>query len=289
MNQYHLYNIYGIIVRANVALPLIKELEGGSIWELDLDIQYNKVTFEENIILINQSDNVFFVRLGNIAEYCIFVKQNKITCIAKNFESFFSTLFNIPFSVYFATRGDILLHACSMQYRNELICFSGEKGVGKSTLTKILNGVEFLLYADDTLRITKDLRGYRAHSLIKLTLETVEEFNIKEITNVENITKKLYGMIESSDNVVRVASIISIKRTNQTLKIINVSNDVIKKYIFFNNIVGVNYFSRTLLRIVLENFINNVKYFELTLPDDLQKLRLSREDIISLLSSSMSE
>jgi hypothetical protein len=192
--------------------------------------------------------------------------------------------------VYLAAKGNVLLHACSMKYLNELICFAGEKGVGKSTLTQMLDGEELLLYSDDTLRITEDLRGFRAHNLIKLTPETVEKLDVKQITNDKNIAGKIYGIIESFDSVVQVASIISIKRANQGPRLTRVHNDIIKKCMFLNNIVGVRYFPEILLKMIFYNdFYSNIKYFQLILPDCLHELKLSRAKILCMLSSLMSE
>lgn len=283
MSLYY-YNIYGINISCNVELSLLEQIK-------DCDPQL-KVVFVKGEVLecskvIVESDDTINVYLGNIANYKVDVKNNYIECISENEEAFFSTLFNIPFSIYFLKQKEILFHTCTIVLNDKVFCLCGNKGVGKSTLTKLLSEYDRVdVFGDDTLRIAINGKCFKAHNLIKLTEETAEKFNIeKGVTHRKNCAGKLYFVNDDKYDNVMIDYIVQIYRTSQKAPYITfVETDSIKEYICRKNIVGIEYFTYPMLSQLLSNlkYVKG-KYLNLYVPDDFEGIKTNGNYVYKLL------
>lgn len=141
------YRIYGLIVRCNVDMSLLMPVEETEYYDMEISVLYN-VLPSSSRIKISEHIDFYRVELCSFAEYKIFKEKALIECNASCETDFFSTLFNIPFSVYFMMKDEVLFHTNTVLRNGSLFMFCGEKGVGKSTLTGIINNEkDFELFA----------------------------------------------------------------------------------------------------------------------------------------------
>ena len=123
--MYYYYNIYGLNIRCNVCMPLLKR-EAACIYNIDLTVIYENLP-PNSLIKISENDEFYRVDLCSFASYKIHKNKQLIDCRAQNFTDFFSTFFNIPFSVYLMISGEVLFHTNTVLNNNKLICFCGKR------------------------------------------------------------------------------------------------------------------------------------------------------------------
>lgn len=265
------YVIYGKNVLSNIDMPLLNETYDDSSADLSLTAEFRDLPVCDNV-LINHLDNKYSITLGDLAIYTLDYLNNSISCVAKNKEALFSTIFNIPFSIYFAIKGDILLHACTLLCDEGLIGIAGNKGVGKSTLSSILSFSSLTQYSDDTIRLTNDHIAYRAHNLTKHTEETAKILDEDYQSFPKNVTNKIYVSLPEKNTSYFLHSVIQLQRGN-SICFEKIESDVIRRQIYISNIVGVEWFNKDLLKIVYCNDqYKNIKMFKLVVPNNLQLL-----------------
>lgn len=273
MNFFY-YKIYGLTVKCNIVLNLFENLPQNEDIEADMTLVVDFCELEiTNNVLIKKKDDTYQIFLGEYANYIIYSNRNRIECYAVNYEAFFSTVFNIPFSVYFLIRNEVILHCSSILYENNIVCFAGEKGVGKSTLIKALDGGVFHQYSDDTLRITDNWRAYRAHNLIKYTTETIKNFSCNNLTENKNINNKIYAYMGSRMESVFILCVFILKRGKSRDFLITKYNSSANAALLVKNIVGSQYFSSDLMKLAI-NWAKKscINLYKLTTPDSLKDL-----------------
>lgn len=287
MRNTYYYHIYQLVVQSNVPMPLLPECSTTPNVDITIEVCYIPY-LADNAIRVTESRGLYTVELGPYAVYTIDPINGRFECSAIHFEAFFSTLFNIPFSVYFALQGERLLHTCTMFYDQRLICFVGEKGSGKSTLTRMLDGTVFRLYSDDTLRLTESMIGYRAHHLIKFTDQTTTALRL-QTTNVKNAVGKQYAYIASPPVAASVGALIAIKRTSAQPSVKKLSAPLARKTLFCGNIVGAQYFPALLLKALFSESVPPFPCYMLCIPDGLTRLVTEKGLISSLICKALAE
>ena len=277
------YNIYGLRTKCNVYMELLTQSTPHEKIDIEIVVNYETIPLSDKIKISKIKDNYEIV-LCNHARYVVYPFQSKIECTAVTFEAFFSTLFNIPFSVYFMLRGEMLLHCCTMTHNNKLICFMGEKGVGKSTLTKLLNGDVLKQYSDDTLRVACGGKAFRAHNLIKYTPETVAVTKNNNITNNRNLSGKVYAYILEQCVDIAISRTFVIKRSNIFYPRLSDISTKLQPAVILDNIVGINYFDCDLLKLAL-NYVKTNRFYcsELSIPNNISDLVQSYDEIINII------
>lgn len=279
------YNIYGLRTKCNVAMNLLSELTNCQDYDLEIVVNYAVLPCSDKI-KISETEMGYKIVLCSYAHYTVYSNRNKIECIATDFEAFFSTLFNIPFSVYFLLREEVLLHCCAMLHKNQLICFMGEKGVGKSTLTMLLNGEVLKQYSDDTLRISTMKRAFRAHNLVKYTSETVAIVEHNNVTNKHNLSGKTYAYLCEQDVSVTVSHIFAVKRSNSPYFKISAISPLTQVAFILDNIVGIKYFDHKLLKLAI-NYAKANRFYceELNIPNGMTYLIQSHKEIVNAIDN----
>lgn len=275
-----LYNIYGKNVLMNVELPLLLKSNDTHTYDLKVYVDFEEVDGEE--ISIKETNGCFEIFIGSLAYYFIDPRNDEIYCKAKNLESFFSTFFNIPYSVYCLCNNEILYHASSLLYKDKLLCLTGEKGVGKSTLTAVLNmNRDFHTFGDDTIYIHDNLVANRAHNLVKQTTETVDALDITTL-NIKNAAGKHYSSFEIVNGLATIGKIFHISRSNELkFEIKPILNELKKNSVFKSNIVGVDYMPYSLISKVLKVKTNEeIQFYDLVIPNDLNFLIRNKDDLI---------
>ena len=280
-----LYNVYGKRMAINIELPLLQKSNDDNDYELKVCVDFGDINGET--IIIEEQDGRFAVLLGSLAHYTIDSINNEIYCKTPNSESFFSTFFNIPFSVYCMCKDELLFHACSLLHNNEIFCLTGNKGIGKSTLTSILNlNNNFRIFSDDTVHISNGLAANRAHNLIKQTTETVNALGISTL-NVQNVAGKYYSSFDSLKTTAIIGKIFQLVRTNELKFTIRpIRNEIKKDSIYRTNIVGISYMPYSLINKALKVKPNiKIRFYELIIPNDLNFLIQNKNDLIEKILS----
>lgn len=280
-----LYNIYGKRVAINIELPLLHKIVDSNNSELKVHVVFERINGET--IIIKEIDRHFSVLLGSLAHYNIDPINDEIHCKAPNFESFFSTFFNIPFSVYSLCKDEVLYHACSLLYKDEVFCLTGDKGVGKSTLTAILNSNKgFSIFSDDTIHICNCLNVNSAHNLIKQTTETVNALGISTL-NVQNVAGKLYSSFDEVIGTAKIGKIFHLIRSNELkFRIRPITSQLKRDSIFKTNIVGISNMPHSLVSKAMKIKPDiSIRFYELSLPNDLNYLVNKSDKLIKLILS----
>lgn len=277
------YKIYGKIVGVNLKLTLLKMMEECNACDLYVDVSYESLEGEN--VYIKGDAYKFDIRLGSLALYRIFPEKNMISCTAQNYESFFSTFFNIPFSVYFLSKNEVLFHACSVLYHHQILCLTGDKGVGKSTLMSLLDKLNgFEIFSDDTLHVDGSFFGDRAHNLAKQLPETIRALNIRPL-NEKNIAGKAYTYFPCAVERARIGAIFHLNRTKEKgFRLQKITTDLNRNTIFRANIVGISYMPHQLiLKSLRIHPKNDMDIYELYIPDDLRYVVANSERLKTML------
>ena len=279
------YFIYGLTAQLNIQLPF---LEQEKVDTVDLYIHVEFIDISDSTVSWPEKKNAYFLDLSPYGIYYVHSERNRIDCYAPNLQSFFSTVFNVPFSIYFLFRNELLLHTSSMLYKGSLLCFSADKGKGKSTLVSYLNHCkELRIYADDTLRVAKGGLAYRANHLIKLTDETVNSFQTNTNCLGRNVTQKQYFEFKTCDQKVKCQNIIVIERdTSNTINFFRIENMVEKKLVLSNAIVGNQFFDKSLLlsaMYLIKEFYGHFSYHRLYIPSTLTELAQKKDKIAEMV------
>lgn len=277
------YNIYGKIVAVNLKLTLLKMLEKCEYYDLKVNVKYEPL--DGNSVYIRGSTGRIDIKLGSLALYSIFPEKNIISCTAQNYEAFFSTFFNIPFSAYFLSKNEVLFHTCSLLFNNQIICLTGNKGVGKSTMMSILDQMsDFEIFSDDTLHIDRKFYGSRAHNLTKQLPETVRALKLNSL-NEKNIAGKIYTCFNCNVERASIGKIFHLNRTKENnFRVQKVTTDLNRNTIFRANIVGISYMPHQLILKSLKfNLQDNISIYELYMPDDLNYVVVNSDRLKNLI------
>ena len=275
-NTYRYY-IYGEIIISNIELPLLETITLDECEEsnIQLNVSFGCIKKSSDTgVNISKSNNLYTITISDVVKYNVYENENRIDCLAENFETFFSTFFNIPFSIYFLLREELLVHCCSILMQKKCICIAGEKGTGKSTLVSLLNDDECTIFGDDTLRVRKNLIAYRAHNLIKITDETANNLAIPyHISQYTNLTGKRYGILPINNGGCSVNALVELYLNESVVKLRKIDNALNRNIVLRRNIVGVNYFDKNLLRKAHSVILDpQIDCFVLDIPNNLAAL-----------------
>lgn len=233
------YKIYGLIVKSNIEIDLAENINKKDYSDLEIFLSYDTVD-DGNKIKLSKNQDKYTLYIPHVAKYLI--EKDYIYCSASSYNSFISTLFNIPFSILCILRGELLLHACSLISEKGLILLCGKKGVGKSTLSVLLDSRNLHLFSDDTIRLDKNLQGYSAHNYLKLDIKTINQLRLTH-SNKTNIVNKYYVKFDHQNSSAPLYKIFLLNRSNRTyIQKLEPYINVLKK-----NIVGIEFFDSTLL------------------------------------------
>ena len=277
------YYIYGLNISSSIPIQYVDECKNssGSFLHVECNCDNNLV---DSPICIREDSHKIHIDLAPFAKYAIDFYKKDILCRACDYEAFYSTFFNIPLSSYIIFEGDILLHASAMLLNEGLICFTGEKGIGKSTLTNLLNGSKLKQFSDDTLKIDSQLNGFKGNNLTKLTQESVECLSTKRLTGHSNAVGKQYALLDTDFLPRKVKAIIYMQRGGSGICIKKIKSKIAQRTVIFNNIVGINYFTpgmiKKALRIVKDI---DIPIYVLEVPNNLHQLLIMKEKLINLI------
>jgi len=239
---------------------------------------------KQGIFLINNHKCIFAF---SGCEYLIDVDENLIEVKVCDIDIFLNSFMNIPFSLYFMLKKKIVLHACAINVKDRIVCFSGAKGAGKSTLLFNLLKNNACFFSDDTILINDCVDNlvncFKTLDIIKIERNSIWRQNDLSQYYL-NIQKKYYIPVSDlTDKVSPEKGILhSIyflrKRANSNdLEIKEITNKEVKKIMLIKSISGYNSFDENLKRCYfIDSFIDivvsNVNFYTLELTDDINRI-----------------
>lgn len=288
------YNVYGYTIGINVDMPLLTPIRS-SEYDYLFNVEYVNSVENESIALKNDR-GIVSISLGMYADIVIDNITKTVTYHAVDYESFFSTVFNIPFSVIHLLNNEFLIHSSSILYEEGVICFLGDKGTGKSTLVSIMSekceSVDF--FSDDTIRIDKDLRGYWAHNLLKLDNDILGDISQDRLTEHYNVSGKRYILYDSPREGKKVKALVFCERNSSIRehRIDEINGEVLRNAYLIKNIIGVRFLDSVFLGKALretKNYFKRLRLFRLRLPNSmdylLQNISVIKEDVIKTIQN----
>lgn len=275
MTNWYFYKLYGIKIKINQKIIGLKPYDNLSE---DYKIIVNYKAIENEKISIDFIDNVYTIWLYKYSMVKIYNDIKIIEWDAKDYCSFISTFFNIPFSILCLLKGDCLLHTSTIKRNNQLYGFCAKQGVGKSTLCFLLNDAEYKFFSDDTLSINNCFRGTRGSSIIKLTDESLNLKKTKNAILYENVNdKKCMLLNEDQGSEYPLRYLFFLERTTSDLNITPIEDKFQRKIVLYDHIVGINYFKYIQFKMV-DDFITSsdmekIKMYKLKIPNNLNFLK----------------
>ena len=273
----YFYTVYGLTAQSNIPIWLLPEHKPAATnCKIDLSIHFQHHFQQRNIEQWSSSESItirpacndcYEIQIPGIATYQ--VSLSEISCIAPDENAFLSTLWNLPFSVWFLLHGELLIHACAVVANNSLILLMGSKGAGKSTLSYLLDHQASLpFFADDTVRLDCASSGYRAHGYAKLFPSILTKIG-GDSTGSVNLAGKHYSPCSFSDaTVLPVRAAVFLKRGAAFSFEASKFNQAT---MWRQNIVGLTYLPPTLLRQVMTLPMPPHSIYRMTLPNDFQQ------------------
>lgn len=289
MNEQYVYNCYKFILKSNIPLSFLPKCnENFFMSDCIIDLScYNEKTFDNEKIYCTKNNKDYIIE-SPLTSYVIDVENNRIKAYYKNKNELESTLYNLPFSILAHNCKDILLHASSIECNKKIIAFCADKGVGKTTfvshLTKFTN-----VFSDDTLYLTRtnNIISCFSNSMpLKMNFST-----FKSLSNEDNIfvtaKESLQGkkFIESrclNLGFGNISGIFNLKcifflrrvRNKSGIEVKNIDNELQKKSLLLNNVVGISYLLPEHVKNILNSslfiyIIQNIPFKYLDICDDL--------------------
>lgn len=287
------YCIYGLSVESNLDLSYVDAGHPGGC-DMRLHVSFAEMPPVQPIRIL-ESEQWLTIELFPFAVYRLSRHSNDVFCHAADYESFYSTFFNLPFSVFLVQRGDLLLHASSLvrSQTGELLAFAGQKGVGKSTLVHLLCGETYQIYADDTLRIPMDTAmGFRGNSLLKMTSETSALIQGRlRLTGHQNAVGKDYAAIPTDSRQRPIRAIVQLARTpDASFSIRPVNTPLQRAQIICRHLTGIPFWTASMIQKVMQ-LVKSVEIpvYSMRIPDSLHRLAQQKPDILSALEQVTNE
>lgn len=247
-------------------------------YDYSLEVIYSS-TGIANTFNSKMDGNNLYVNMNEFASLKINILEKSIVCFARDYESFFSTFFNIPFSALFLLKGEFLLHTSSILHNDNIICISAEKGTGKSTLVAMLEKMDDInFFADDTLRLDHQLYGYPPHQLMKLHSDVTEHVSSEKLTGYHNVLQKnyiKYSHMPKGKRPVKALIFYSRNKNINAHRIVKIENNIVINLKFIKNIVGTVSLSPLFANQIInttKDVYSKLNCYKLEMPDSLDYL-----------------
>ena len=253
----------------------------------------------DNIItlFVNQKlvkDPEFVIPFKEDIKYYLYPSRNEIYVHTENKEYLYSSFFNVPMSVYALLKGTVLLHCNAIEYNNVLYCFSGNKGIGKTTLSMFLKKYG-TVFSDDCIAVNIEndnkIYGYRATQTLKLTRKTYELTVGNEGYNdtYDKISQKtILSFFKNQYNRIPIRKIVFLVRGIENKFIMNKINSTVeKKVLLIQSVVGKDYIPKNIVGFfgktqLFNKIIEEIPFFITQIPT-LNEYRDSIQDLFNKL------
>lgn len=296
----YVYEFYGCGLRSSIALPFLDPLSNPerARYEITFDVDYVQSIPDGPVL--TQSAEGYIITFGDHACYKLSHENNRFEIRTKSTEILFSTMFNLPVSIFLANKGGILLHCSSFIHDKSALCFCGNKGVGKSTWISMCLD-RFPFFSDDTLAVFGDesrMECKAAGKFIKLHEDSAKAHGISEDQFRElrkNTQGKAYvdvahrALPEAGEPSPKAVFHLS-RYAGDCMTVKRVNSDLERTAILLTSIVGMRHFNGALLDMVrtsevFNKLVSDVPFFRLYLPRDLGLLRDAVDEFSDMLPS----
>lgn len=286
MNEFY-YCFYGYNIKTNFEIPFFPvENKKPDIIDVTFNAMYGNNATEEMFI---SNDNNCCTVISPYASYEINTVDKFIEARYNEMEQLYSTMFNVPFSILAISKNDLLFHCSSISCTDYIYAFTGEKGMGKSTMISHLSR-KFNFFSDDTLNIkmNEGLRGYSYGDFLKLDEASfLTHMNIKKQVfdcAAKNIQEKAYlytsdlNLLPGKRDALYLRKIYILNRENRNNITLNrIDNIMRKKFLIINNTVGASFLPKEFLwklfnNSIVEIIVKNIPIYQINIPDNLSYL-----------------
>lgn len=131
-------------------------------------------------LFVNKDPNEepeYIVPFKENIRYYLYPKKNEIYVDTGDLKYLYSSFFNIPMSVFALFKNKAIVHCNALECNDGLYCFSGNKGIGKTTLAMFLRKY-CSIFSDDCVALDcgsdGKVYGYRAAHTLKLCKKTYD-------------------------------------------------------------------------------------------------------------------
>ncbi len=302
-NRYE-YCLYGYKVISNMKVDILPPfVSTSSVYdELQMSISItNEELLEAWNLEYKVTGDIIHLSIGDNIQYDIYLTKNVINIKARRYIILQASLLNLPFALFFAYRNALLLHASGVLYNNKLFAFSGNKGVGKSTLTSILSK-KLCFFSDDTILVKnyEFTRCYPGIQRIKMHEDTYSIYNDSDIHFNEyekNLQHKAIVNIKNSIcgeqllEAKKLEALFVIYRTEKNSVFINpVKSNIAKKALLHSSICGIDSLGKEFNSIIKHNLVyaslfKSIPIYRLHISNDINSVVDNVNMVITYLKS----
>ena len=144
-----IYKIYNYLLKTNIALERFDSLTNCETFDIFINFNFTSDIEYKKHCDCEITEDSYVIYLYNII-YKINKVGNRIDIYCSDLEYFYSSCFNLPFSIVSYINKNLLLHSSSIEKDNKIIAFCAKKGQGKTTLVSYLSRY-YKFYSDDTM------------------------------------------------------------------------------------------------------------------------------------------
>lgn len=197
--HYYTYKVYGLIIRSEIEIPELTDVDEENVLKYDCTISYGIVPREITKSLIKGtwyqiSKKEFYMHINGVAHYyvcngnSIIVEPEK--CIDMRILRVF--LLGSSLGLIMSQRNIIALHGGTVAVNDGGIILCGGTGAGKSTLNSAFRKEGFSFLSDDVSALGEDCNGkivvHPTYSQVKLCKDAMikMDYDIKDIDLIDN-------------------------------------------------------------------------------------------------------
>lgn len=144
-----IYKIYNYVIKSNIDLNRLEPVFSQTTYDISFNFFLKSNLNFKEYCEFEMIDKYYIINLYKII-YKINLLGNEIEVYCDDLEYFYSTCYNLPFSIIFYINGNLLLHSSSIEINDKIIAFFGKKGQGKTTLVASMSKL-YNFYSDDTV------------------------------------------------------------------------------------------------------------------------------------------
>ncbi|MFN8671397.1 MAG: hypothetical protein U0457_04835 [Candidatus Sericytochromatia bacterium] len=193
----YFYNLYNIKIKSNIEINDMIKLNQKEYFDLEIDSQMikneSKVKIEPPFLYYLDKDT-FYLIIRNVAIYR--VSENKIYIEYSNktnINEISLFLLGSCFAFILYKKGQLPIHASSIETKNGCVFFCGDSGVGKSTTLNAFIQKGYKMISDDVTSLSFEnnkIVSYPSFPKTKIWEDTAKNFNI-DISKLNKVHQEM--------------------------------------------------------------------------------------------------
>lgn len=295
-----IYEIYSYKIKSNIILENFTCSKNQTLFDINIEFNIGNTEYKKYCDCVVMRD-YYILNMYKII-YVINKLGNEMKVYCNDLEYFYSSCYNVPFSIISYINKSLLLHSSAIEIDNRIIAFCGKKENGKTTLVSYLSKY-FNFYTDDTMELSINENlclCERSFSPLKMNedslnilTEKTELFAVsrKNVSNKSYINPSEIKLKISEKNKLPLDKIIFLNRNkdrNSEIIIRKIEDNITIHSLLLTNIVGSKFFPYEIISDyvnfeIYKYLINKINFYILDYPSDLDKLENIRyilEEII---------